>query len=103
MIVSLQRADENLHFMAIRCWRSRWVLTVKVVVKRVLSAYWCQKPDQIVGRYFTEAGVGFVVPDDSRLSFDILIPPDQIMGARIGLCGRSRTDSASDSPYQSGG
>ena len=43
------------------------------------------KTSQIVGRYFTEAGVGFVVPDDSRLSFDILIPPDQIMGARMGF------------------
>ena len=30
------------------------------------------------------AGVGFVVPDDSRLSFDILIPPEDIMGARMG-------------------
>ncbi|ARJ42308.1 ribonuclease R [Pantoea alhagi] len=39
---------------------------------------------QIVGRYFTEAGVGFVVPDDSRLSFDILIPPEEIMNARMG-------------------
>ncbi|QHM78012.1 Ribonuclease R [Mixta theicola] len=40
---------------------------------------------QIVGRYFTEAGVGFVVPDDSRLSFDILIPPEEIMNARMGF------------------
>lgn len=40
---------------------------------------------QIVGRYFTEAGVGFVVPDDSRLSFDILIPPEEIKGARMGF------------------
>lgn len=40
---------------------------------------------QIVGRYFTDAGVGFVVPDDSRLSFDILIPPENIMGARMGF------------------
>ncbi|NKI75152.1 ribonuclease R [Dickeya sp. CFBP 2040] len=39
---------------------------------------------QIVGRYFTEAGTGFVVPDDSRLSFDILIPPEFIAGARMG-------------------
>lgn len=39
---------------------------------------------QIVGRYFTDAGVGFVVPDDSRLNFDILIPPESIMGARMG-------------------
>lgn len=41
--------------------------------------------NQIVGRYFTEAGVGFVVPDDSRLSFDILIPPEELMGARMGF------------------
>lgn len=41
--------------------------------------------NQIVGRYFTEAGVGFVVPDDSRLSFDILIPPEEIMNARMGF------------------
>ncbi|KOC90690.1 ribonuclease R [Winslowiella iniecta] len=40
--------------------------------------------NQIVGRYFTDAGAGFVVPDDSRLSFDILIPPESIMGARMG-------------------
>lgn len=40
---------------------------------------------QIVGRYFTDAGVGFVVPDDSRLSFDILIPPEAVMGARMGF------------------
>lgn len=42
------------------------------------------KTSQIVGRYFTDAGVGFVVPDDSRLHFDILIPPENIMGARMG-------------------
>jgi len=39
---------------------------------------------QIVGRYFTDAGVGFVVPDDSRLSFDILIPADEVLAARMG-------------------
>ena len=39
---------------------------------------------QIVGRYFTDAGVGFVVPDDSRLSFDILIPSEAMMDARMG-------------------
>jgi ribonuclease R len=43
------------------------------------------KTSQIVGRYFIDAGVGFVVPDDSRLSFDILIPPEEIMGARMGF------------------
>lgn len=39
---------------------------------------------QIVGRYFTDAGAGFVVPDDSRLSFDILIPQDDTLQARMG-------------------
>lgn len=39
---------------------------------------------QIVGRYFTDAGTGFVVPDDSRLSFDILIPQEDTLGARMG-------------------
>ena len=43
------------------------------------------KTGQIVGRYFTDAGVSFVVPDDSRLSFDILIPPEEVMGARMGF------------------
>lgn len=39
---------------------------------------------QIVGRYFLDAGMGFMVPDDSRLSFDILIPQENINGARMG-------------------
>src|SRR5471030_223358 len=43
------------------------------------------KTTPIVGRYFTDAGSVFVVPDDSRLSFDILIPPDSIAGARMGF------------------
>jgi ribonuclease R len=42
------------------------------------------KTGQIVGRYFTDAGTGFVVPDDGRLSFDILIPAENICGARMG-------------------
>ncbi|PSH25777.1 ribonuclease R [Yersinia pseudotuberculosis] len=43
------------------------------------------KTSQIVGRYFTDAGTGFVVPDDSRLSFDILIPAEATCGARMGF------------------
>jgi len=43
------------------------------------------KTSQIVGRYFTDAGSAFVVPDDSRLSFDILIPPEDTSGARMGF------------------
>lgn len=42
------------------------------------------KTGQIVGRYFIDAGIGFVVPDDSRYSFDILIPKEDIQGARMG-------------------
>lgn len=44
-----------------------------------------ERTGQIVGRYFTDAGVGFVVPDDGRLSFDILIPSNEIHSARMGF------------------
>lgn len=50
-------------------------------IVRVLA----EKSGQFVGRYFTDAGIGFVVPDDSRFSFDILIPPQDIHGARMGF------------------
>ncbi|MDX7988826.1 ribonuclease R [Xenorhabdus sp. 12] len=53
---------------------------IEVRVVRVLEP----KNSQIVGRYFMDAGMGFVVPDDSRLSFDILIPKEEICGARMG-------------------
>lgn len=43
------------------------------------------KKSQIVGRYFVDAGVGFVVPDDARLSFDILIPSEHAQSARMGF------------------
>ncbi|SDI68519.1 RNAse R [Ferrimonas sediminum] len=38
----------------------------------------------IIGRYFTEDGIGFVVPDDRRISQDILIPAEHRLGARLG-------------------
>ncbi len=38
----------------------------------------------IVGRYFIEQGVGFVVPDDSRLNFDILIAGKPNRTVRMG-------------------
>ncbi|PHM50860.1 ribonuclease R [Xenorhabdus miraniensis] len=53
---------------------------VEVRIVRVLEP----KSSQIVGRYFMDAGMGFVVPDDSRLCFDILIPKEEICGARMG-------------------
>ncbi len=32
----------------------------------------------IVGRFFVESGIGFVVPDNKRINQDILIPPQQM-------------------------
>ncbi|MBX4180804.1 ribonuclease R [Sodalis sp. CWE] len=40
---------------------------------------------QIVGRFFTCAYNSFVVPNDRRFNFKILIPPEETKGARIGL------------------
>lgn len=42
------------------------------------------KISQIVGCYFIDVGVGFVVLDDSCLSFDILILLEEIMGVWMG-------------------
>ncbi len=39
---------------------------------------------QLVGRYYRESGVGFVVPDDKRLGQDIMIPADSSNGAVNG-------------------
>ncbi|WP_109091940.1 ribonuclease R [Aggregatibacter actinomycetemcomitans] len=39
---------------------------------------------QIVGRFFLEQGIGYVVPDDSRITRDILIPEEARLGARMG-------------------
>ncbi|KTD21796.1 ribonuclease R [Legionella londiniensis] len=38
----------------------------------------------VVGRYFTEHNVGFVVPDSKRLTQDISIPPEHSLGAKNG-------------------
>ena len=47
---------------------------------RVLEA----RNTQIVGRFFLEYGYSYVVPDDSRISQDILIPNEHKAGARMG-------------------
>lgn len=39
---------------------------------------------QLVGRYFEESGIGFVAPDNKRLSQDVLIPAEDRNGARPG-------------------
>ena len=47
---------------------------------RVLEA----NKKQIVGRFFIEQGIGYVMPDDSRITRDILIPDNARLGARMG-------------------
>ena len=42
------------------------------------------RSEPIVGRYFTEQGVAVVIPDDSRLQHEIIIPPEATKGARMG-------------------
>ena len=42
------------------------------------------RKEAIVGRYFFENGVGLVIPDDSRICQEIMIPPEHINGARQG-------------------
>jgi ribonuclease R len=43
-----------------------------------------QRTDQIVGRFFFEQGFSYVVPDDSRIHHDILIPNELRGTARMG-------------------
>ncbi|WP_301099591.1 ribonuclease R, partial [Otariodibacter sp.] len=52
----------------------------EVRIVRVLEA----RKKQVVGRFFTESGINYVVPDDSRLQQDILIPEEHRLGARMG-------------------
>ncbi len=42
------------------------------------------RSEPIVGRYFVEHGLGVVIPDDSRLQHEIVIPPEHTQGARMG-------------------
>ncbi|OBX00135.1 ribonuclease R [Gallibacterium genomosp. 1] len=50
---------------------------------RIVRVLECRKK-QIVGRFFLEEGIGYVVPDDSRINHDILIPNEYRAGARMG-------------------
>lgn len=52
----------------------------EVRIVRILES----RKKQIVGRFFMESGIAFVVPDDSRINHDILIPNEHRMGARMG-------------------
>ncbi|MBN6710106.1 ribonuclease R [Haemophilus haemoglobinophilus] len=52
----------------------------EVRIVRVLES----RKKHIVGRFFLEEGIGYVVPDDSRINRDILIPNEFRRGARMG-------------------
>ncbi|PLW68617.1 ribonuclease R [Pseudohalioglobus lutimaris] len=39
---------------------------------------------RVVGRYQEESGIGFVIPDNGRLTHQFLIPPNQKQGAKNG-------------------
>ncbi len=39
---------------------------------------------QVVGRYFADGGVGYVVPDNARIAHEILVPESGRKGARSG-------------------
>jgi len=43
-----------------------------------------RRTTQLVGRYFCESGIHFLRPDNPRISQDILIPADQLCGAKPG-------------------
>lgn len=42
------------------------------------------RSEPIVGRYYTEHGVSLVIPDDSRITHEIMIPQENVNGARQG-------------------
>lgn len=52
----------------------------EVRIVRVLES----RKKQIVGRFFLENGFSYVVPDDSRIGRDILVPNEHHNGARMG-------------------
>lgn len=52
----------------------------EVRIVRVLKS----RKKQIVGRFFLENGFSYVVPDDSRIGRDILVPNEHRNGARMG-------------------
>lgn len=40
--------------------------------------------EDLIGRYFEESGISFVVPDNSRYNQDVFIPPEKRGGAKHG-------------------
>lgn len=52
----------------------------EAVIVRVLQ----RRHEKIVGRFAVESGVGFVVPDNKRITNDIIVPPTEQSGAKPG-------------------
>ncbi|MFP3019116.1 MAG: ribonuclease R [Arsenophonus sp.] len=53
---------------------------IEVCIVRVLIP----RNKYIIGRYFLKSDIGYVVPDDNRLYFIILIPKEKVKDAKIG-------------------
>ncbi len=50
---------------------------------------------QVVGRYYKESGIGFVVPDNKHLNQDIMIPAEKTNGANEWtICGGGNCSTA---------
>lgn len=43
------------------------------------------RQEPVIGRFYLESGVGIVIPDDSRICQEIIIPPESIGEARQGF------------------
>lgn len=72
----VMHGDEVLAYLAGVDRRGRQEVKIHEVVERANAT--------VVGRFFAELGVGFVVPDSKRLTQDITIPLDMQNGAQSG-------------------
>ncbi len=72
----VMHGDEVLAYLAGVDRRGRQEVKIHEVIERANAT--------VVGRFFAELGVGFVVPDSKRLTQDITIPLDMQNGAQNG-------------------
>jgi len=49
-----------------------------------LARILARNTEDVIGRYFEESGISFVVPDNSRYNQDIFVPPEKRGGAKHG-------------------
>lgn len=72
----VMHGDEVLAYLAGVDRRGRQEVKIHEVIERANAT--------VVGRFFSELGIGFVVPDSKRLTQDIAIPMDMQNGAHNG-------------------